>query len=73
DPGAASDRGSWRPEGGPGLQERLGGRPVRAATVVPREPEPLGMGGPPGEAGVLPGPPRRAEDPRDAGARGVRL
>src|SRR4028118_1429017 len=53
--------------GGAGLHERLGGRPVRAYGDVPREPEPRGMGGSRGEAGVLPRPPRRPAGPRDAG------
>ncbi|CAA9461889.1 MAG: hypothetical protein AVDCRST_MAG02-3120, partial [uncultured Rubrobacteraceae bacterium] len=69
----AGVRGDRRPEGGPGLQERLGGWPVRTDAVVPREPEPRGMVGSPGEAGVLPGPPRRAAGARHAGARGPRL
>src|SRR4028119_1889091 len=68
--GAADDRWVWRPEEGPGLQERLGGRPFRAYGDVPREPEPLAMGESPREAGVLPGPPRRAAGPRDAVAQG---
>src|SRR4028118_1202407 len=71
--GAADDRWASRTEEGPGLQERLGGRPFRADGDVPREPEPLAMGGAPREAGVLPGPPRRAAGPRDAGAQVPRL
>ncbi|CAA9435405.1 MAG: hypothetical protein AVDCRST_MAG80-877, partial [uncultured Rubrobacteraceae bacterium] len=66
DPAAAGDRGDRRPQGGAGLQERLGGWPLRADAVVRGEPEPRRMGGPPREAGVLPGTPRRAAGPRDA-------
>jgi putative transposase len=70
-PGAAGDRGGRLPEGGPGLQERLGGRPFRDDDGnVPREPESRAVGGTPREAGVLQGPPRRAVGPRYAGARG---
>src|SRR4028119_2121611 len=71
--GAADDRWVWRPEEGPGLQERLGGRPFRPDGDVPREPEPLAMGESPREAGLLPGPPRRAAGARGAGAQGPRL
>src|SRR4028119_1214829 len=71
--GAADDRWASRAEEGPGLQERLGGRPVRAYGDVPREPEPRAMGESPREAGVLPGPPRRAAGARGAGAQGPRL
>src|SRR4028119_2481083 len=63
--GWIGEQGISRPEEGPGLQDRLGGRPFRAAGDVPREPEPRRVGRPPGAAGVLSGPPRRA-----AGARG---
>src|SRR4028118_655666 len=65
--------GVARTEEGPSLQERLGGWPFRAYGDVPREPEPLAMGESPREAGVLPGPPRRAAGPRDAGAQGLYL
>src|SRR5215213_11753422 len=72
EPGA-SDQGLWRPEEEPSLQERLGGWPFRADAVVPRELEPGGMGRSPGEAVLLSGASRGAADPRDAGARGLRL
>src|SRR5919107_2469618 len=69
----ANGQGVRRAEEEPGLQERLGGWPFRADAVVPRELEPGGMGLSPGEAVLLPGTSRRAADPRDAGARGLRL
>src|SRR5919112_667808 len=72
EPGAR-DQGVWRPEEEPSLQERLGGWPFRAYAVVHQELEPRGMGRSPGEALLLPGASRRAADPRDAGARGLRL
>ena len=72
DPGAGDRRG-WRPEKGPGLQERLGRRPLRADAAVSREPEPREIGEPSGEASVLPGPPRRTAGSRGVGARGPRL
>src|ERR687889_1498085 len=69
----ANGHGVRRPEEEPGLQERLGGWPFRADAIVPRELEPGGMGLSPGEAVLLSGAPRGAADPRDAGARGLRL
>ena len=70
---AAGDRGDWRPEGEPSLQERLGGWPFWAHAVVRGELEPRGMDGSPGKAVLLPWPPRRAASPRDAGAQGLCL
>src|ERR687889_662913 len=69
----ANGQGVRRPEEEPGLQERLGGWPFRADAIVPRELEPGGMGRSPGEAVLLSGASRGAADPRDAGARGLRL
>jgi hypothetical protein len=70
----ARDQGARRPEEEPGLQERLGGWTFRADAVVPRELEPRGMGGSPGETGILSGASRRAAGPRDEGGeRGLCL